>query len=215
MKKLSIAIFGLVFLLFGCESEKYKGSIENGEIALSEKRYDEAIYSFKIALDEKPNDEKATKGLEKAEKEAKKKEKERKQKEEAEAEQKKKIEEEKKAAEETKKREEQQKREEEKQKKADKLNEVVQELINMGEGSILDIKPTSGDDWIATYVYIDNSWYLLSEEEKKYVVENIGPVVESKIIETGVVDYCDVYFVDQNGNTVASPKMFGGYKINN
>lgn len=94
-----------------------------------------------------------------------------------------------------------------------KANDVVEELVKMGEGAILDIKPTSGDDWIAVNLYVDNSWYLLSEEEKRYTAEQIGPTVESAIIATGATDYCDVYFVDQNGNTVASPKFLGGYKI--
>ncbi|WP_153732745.1 hypothetical protein [Sporosarcina obsidiansis] len=108
------------------------------------------------------------------------------------------------------------KREAAKKEAKEKIDKAVSELISMGDGSIKNIRPTSGDDWIAVYVEVDNTWHLFSQEEQKYMAETIGPAVESSIVETGITDYCDVHFIDENGMTVASPKFLGGgYKIKN
>lgn len=105
------------------------------------------------------------------------------------------------------------KRETAKQEVENTVSEVVQELIEMGEGSIVNIRPTSGDNWIAIYVELDNSVHLFSSEEKRYVVEMMGPYIEAAIVETGVTNETDVNFIDQSGNTIATPKVFGGWEI--
>lgn len=122
---------------------------------------------------------------------------------------------EKEAIEKEKQEKEKKEREKERQKSLEKVEEIVSELIDLGDGSIIDIRPTSGDDWITVYVIVDNSWHLLTEEEQKYIAETIGPAVESGIINSGITSFCDVHFADQNENIVASPKIFGGYKIKN
>lgn len=91
--------------------------------------------------------------------------------------------------------------------------EFAQELIEMGDGAIVDVRPTSANNWIAVYVELDNSVHLLSSEEKRYIVESMGPFIERGIIETGVTDHSDIHFIDQNGNPIASPKVFGGWKM--
>lgn len=94
-----------------------------------------------------------------------------------------------------------------------KLDAIIVDLVKSSDGAIKSIRPTSGDDWIAVYVTLDNSWYLLSPQEKEYLVNEMGPMYSSIIIATEVTDYSDVYFIDENGNKLASPKMFGGYKM--
>lgn len=105
--------------------------------------------------------------------------------------------------------------EKQKNENQEKLDAIIVDLVKSSDGAIKSIRPTSGDDWIAVYVTLDNSWYLLSPQEKEYLVNETGPMYSSIITASGVTDYSDVYFIDENGNTVASPKLLGGYKVKN
>lgn len=98
-------------------------------------------------------------------------------------------------------------------KKREEFNEQIDGFIELGQGVIHDIKPNDLDDWEVAYVYVDNSWYDLNEGDKLSFAEKVGPVIESTIIEYGMNDYSTVYIVDENKTIVASPKLFGGYKI--
>lgn len=70
MKKLLLLVT-LTFLVAGCSSA-YKDAIEQGNKALEEQNFEDAIIAFNKALDEKPDDEDAKKLLKQAENEIKK-----------------------------------------------------------------------------------------------------------------------------------------------
>lgn len=56
MRKL-ILFFCYIIIFTGCSSKVYNEYIENGDIKLEEQNYGEALEYFKMALEEKPNDE--------------------------------------------------------------------------------------------------------------------------------------------------------------
>lgn len=205
------ALVGIIFIRFispDSDAREFKDLMRDGEAAFESGDYSLAESSAVSALKLKPDNENAISLKEKSMKEIEKmkiaEEKARKEKEIKEKEEAEKREKDAKVAEATA------------VKAQEKIEPVISELIELGSGLIKDIKPTSGDDWIAVYVFVDNSWYLLSDEEKKYTAETIGPAISNAIVQTGVTDYSDVHFVDENGNAVASPKFWsGGYKIKN
>lgn len=199
MKKLLLLVT-LTLLVAGCSST-YKDAIEQGNKALDEQKYEDAVSAFELALNEKPDDEKALKGLEKAKSEIERIEREK---------------------EEKRKREEEElkKKEEEKAKKKEQqaialemLNNDIEKMIELGEGLVVDIEPYLPDDWEVTNVYVSDDWFALSDSDKEYIAEFLGSTFESIIVSSGATPYTAIYFKDKNGRDVATPKTFGGYSI--
>ena len=97
--------------------------------------------------------------------------------------------------------------------KIEKFQETLKEIINLGNGLILAIKPSSGNDWGVVNIVVSDAWYYAADFEKKRFAETVGTVVENAIINAGLADSVLVYFKDSFGATVAEEKLFGGYKI--
>lgn len=93
------------------------------------------------------------------------------------------------------------------------LNSDINEFISMSEGLVIDIKPFIENGWDVMHVVIDNSWYLQNDGQKQNIVETLGPIIESFVVDSGLSDYSVIKFFDLNGSNVASQKMFGGYEI--
>jgi len=87
-------------------------------------------------------------------------------------------------------------------------------LEHYGEAGVIDIRENPGSDWDVVNVYVPNEFKLSSEEEKRYYVEEIGPLLEADLSSHFKKDHdVHVYFLYEDNNTMASRKMFGGWKI--
>lgn len=142
---------------------------------------------------------------------------------EKEREEKKKQEEEMKQKEaEQKEKEEQEKKEQDEKRKAE-FEQAVKDwddhfkdemLEHYGEAGILAIEENPGSDFDVVNVYVPNEFKLSSEEEKIYYVEEIGPLLEEDLTLHFKKEHpVHVYFKYEDGTTMASRKMFGGWKI--
>lgn len=83
-------------------------------------------------------------------------------------------------------------------------------LDHYGEFGITDIQAVDGYD--VFYAYVPNEFKLTNENEKQYYVEEIGPhIVNDLNAHFGGDAWLEFNYED--GNTMASRKMFGGWKI--
>lgn len=99
------------------------------------------------------------------------------------------------------------------EKSAGALNESIDELIELGEGIIIDVEIV-GDNADLAYVIVSDDWYYSPDHEKERFAEQIGGTVESFILSAYPdANAVGVYFKDEYGSELASPKMFGGYDI--
>lgn len=190
----------MLAIITGCSSV-YKDSMKLGNEALEAQEYENAVSAFEEALNEKPDDDEALKGLEMAKSEIDRMLKE-------------KEEEERRKEEELKEKEEEDaKKKEQRDAALEMLNNDIEKMIELSEGLVVDIEPYLPDDWEVTNAYVSDDWFLLSDADKEYIAEFLGSTYESIIVSTGVTPYTSVYFKDKNGRDVASPKVFGGYSI--
>ncbi len=94
---------------------------------------------------------------------------------------------------------------------------LLDELIETSDGLILNIQPhyTEGD-WESVAVTLSDEWYDGADYEKERLAETIEEVLQGIVIGAGFVEedsLVHVHFYDSYQKKLASPKMFGGYKI--
>lgn len=86
-------------------------------------------------------------------------------------------------------------------------------LEHYSEAGIIDIRETSSD-WDVVYVYVPNEFKMSTEGERQYYVEEVGPLLEADLTSHFKKDHdIHVYFKYEDGNDMATRKMFGGWKI--
>lgn len=110
-------------------------------------------------------------------------------------------------------------KEEQKKKKEEAITKAEDEwsdyrvklLDHYGEAGLIDIKAVEGFDVI--YAYVPNEFKLSSEDERRYYVEEIGPLLEEDLGSHFHNDQIWIEFKYQDGNDMATRKMFGGWKI--
>ncbi|MGE5607261.1 MAG: hypothetical protein ACM3YE_16415 [Bacteroidota bacterium] len=94
---------------------------------------------------------------------------------------------------------------------------VLNEMIRKSDGVILRIQPyLQDDDWSTVAVTVNDSWYYSAEYEKERFAEQISEVIQNVIYNSEKVEkdsIISVYFFDRYNKKLASPKVFGGYKI--
>lgn len=95
--------------------------------------------------------------------------------------------------------------------------QALSELKNVSNGIIIDVMPYfEKDDWSAVAVIVSDAWYNSAEHEKERFAEQTGEVIETIVKNTGRLksgQSARVYFLDSFKKELATPKMFGGYKI--
>ncbi|MEI3615011.1 hypothetical protein [Pseudogracilibacillus sp. SO30301A] len=181
-------VFGVWFvfiLMVGQPSEEEKAEAKARQEQLEKEREEK-----KLAKEE----EKAQKEKEEAEKEKKEQEK---------------------ADKEVKEKEEQKKQDEE------AFNQAVEDwdsyktdlLEHYGEAGVIDIQENPGSDFDVVNVYVPNEFKISSEDERRYYVEEIGPLLEEDIGAHFNNDQIWIEFKYEDGNNMATRKMFGGWKI--
>lgn len=100
-------------------------------------------------------------------------------------------------------------------KAVDNWDEYKVELLDhYGEFGVVDLRPLDGydDGYSSFYVYVLNEYKALTDNEKQYYVEEIGPLIVSDLNAHFGRD-AKVEFNYEDGNTMASRKIFGGWKI--
>lgn len=94
---------------------------------------------------------------------------------------------------------------------------LLDELIEMSDGLVLNIQPHYKEgDWKSVAVTLSDEWYDGADYEKERVAETIAEVIQGLVIGAGFVEedsLVHVHFYDSYQKKLASPKMFGGYKI--
>ena len=111
-------------------------------------------------------------------------------------------------------------KEKEKEEKADKKAKKKAEeewddyrsdlLDHYSDASVLNIQ--TDKNFSVFYAIVPNEFKLYSEEEKQYYADDIGTLLEEDI-NAHFDDGAHVYFHYEDGNTMASRKMMGGWKI--
>ena len=111
----------------------------------------------------------------------------------------------------------------EKEKKEKEFEQAVKEwnesfkeqmLEHYDEYGVTSIQMNPGSDWDVVNVFVPNEFKLLSEEEKRYWVEEIGPLLEADLTDHFKKDHTvHVYFKYEDGTDMATRKMLGGWKI--
>src|SRR5690625_2463635 len=87
-------------------------------------------------------------------------------------------------------------------------------LDHYSETGIIDIAENPGGDFDVFNVFVPNEFKLYSDEEKIYYVEEIGPLLEADLTSHFKKEHdVHVYFLYEDGSTMASRKMFGGWKL--
>ncbi|TCO69548.1 hypothetical protein [Marinisporobacter balticus] len=101
--------------------------------------------------------------------------------------------------------------------KLDKLFiDTLNEMISKSEGVIIDIKPATINDWSIVYVTVSDSWYYSPKHEQERFAEQIANTVQTVLYNCEKVkkdSAVSVYYYDTYKKKLASPKMFGGYEI--
>ena len=91
------------------------------------------------------------------------------------------------------------------------------ELIESSGGVVVGIKPYLQEgDWSTVAVTVSDVWYNSQEHEKERFAEQLQQTVSTLVKNGGKTDPDEnvgVYFFDTYGKELATPKMFGGYKI--
>lgn len=92
----------------------------------------------------------------------------------------------------------------------------LKEIYKQADGVILKIKPRD-TSWSQIDVTISDSWYYSQDFQKERFVESFGVLISQVIVDHIFVitggDMVSVYFVDEFGTRLASPKLMGGWKI--
>jgi len=87
-------------------------------------------------------------------------------------------------------------------------------LDHYSETGIIDIAENPGGDFDVFNVFVPNEFKLYSDEEKIYYIEEIGPLLEADLTSHFRKEHdVHVYFLYEDGSTMASRKMFGGWKL--
>lgn len=95
------------------------------------------------------------------------------------------------------------------------MGEALKQVFEQADGIILNIKRRD-EDWSSIYVTVSDSWYNAQEFEKKRFVEGYGNLIADIVLKYMYIigkDNVFIYFIDEFGTEVATPKLFGGYKI--
>lgn len=100
----------------------------------------------------------------------------------------------------------------------EKLDNAINEMINVSKGIIKSIQPSDlkNEDWRIVRVVVSDNWYYSEDYEKERFAEQIGEMVKKMVLSSGIVPddkVISVYFYDSYNKELASPKTFGGYKI--
>ncbi|MEH7122075.1 hypothetical protein V7127_02400 [Bacillus sp. JJ1773] len=92
---------------------------------------------------------------------------------------------------------------------------AIDEIINTGNGLILDVSPRYDNEWKMVNVVVSDTWYYSADHEKERFAETLGEIVQNLVINFSKTDenVVMVYFVDSYGKDLATPKVFGGYDI--
>lgn len=96
------------------------------------------------------------------------------------------------------------------------FNAAMKEIVGMSDGIIIKINRSEDDTIKMVDVVISDSWYHSENYEKERFAEQIASMIKRIYINTGKSKdgkEVMVYFVDSYGKNLASPKTFGGYKI--
>lgn len=96
------------------------------------------------------------------------------------------------------------------------FNAAMKEIVGMSDGIIIKINRSEDDTIKMVDVVISDSWYHSENYEKERFAEQIASMIKRIYINTGKSKdgkEVMVYFVDSYGKSLASPKTFGGYKI--
>src|SRR5690625_1682461 len=89
-----------------------------------------------------------------------------------------------------------------------------QMMDHYSEAGIISIAENPGGDFDVFNVFVPNVFKLYSDEEKIYYVEEIGPLLEADLTSHFKKEHdVHVYFLYEDGSTMASRKMFGGWKL--
>lgn len=101
---------------------------------------------------------------------------------------------------------------------AEKMTAKLKEIYKQADGAILEIKPRD-NSWSQIDVTVSDSWYYSQDFQKERFVETYGTLISQVILDyiyiiTGE-DRVFVYFIDEFGNRLASPKLFEGWKVEN
>lgn len=83
-------------------------------------------------------------------------------------------------------------------------------LDHYGEFGIVDVKAVDGYE--VFYAYVPNEFKMSTDNEKQYYVEEIGPILVSDL-NAHFGENAWLEFRYQDGNTMASRRILGGWKI--
>lgn len=95
------------------------------------------------------------------------------------------------------------------------LREALKQVVEQADGIILNSKRRD-EDWSSINVTVSDSWYSAQEYQKKRFVERYGTLISDIVLKYMYIigkDNVFIYFIDEFGTELASPKLFGGYKI--
>lgn len=98
------------------------------------------------------------------------------------------------------------------------FDNALAEIIDKSNGIILSIDPYSDkNDWSMVKVILSDTWYYSQDFEKERFAEQMTATLEQIIKDAGKVksdSTVGIFYYDSYGEELASPKIFGGYKIN-
>lgn len=96
------------------------------------------------------------------------------------------------------------------------FNAAIKEIINLSDGIILKIDHSENDNIKIVDVIVSDAWYQSENYEKERFAEQIANTIKTVYINTGKSEEGNevmIYFLDSYNKRLASPKIFGGYKI--
>lgn len=99
---------------------------------------------------------------------------------------------------------------------AEKMTAKLKEIYKQADGAILEIKPRD-NSWSQIDVTVSDSWYSSQDFQKERFVESYGTLISQVILESVYVitgeERVYVYFIDQFGTRLASPRLLESWKI--
>lgn len=99
---------------------------------------------------------------------------------------------------------------------AEKMSAKLKEIYKQADGAILEIKPRD-NSWSQIDVTVSDSWYYSQDFQKERFVESYGTLISQVILESVYVITGEgrvyVYFIDEFGTRLASPRLQEGWKI--
>ena len=96
------------------------------------------------------------------------------------------------------------------------FNAAMKEIINIGNGIIIKINHSEESGVKIVDVVVGDIWYHSENYEKERLAEQVANTIKKIYVNTGKSKdgkEVMVYFIDSYGKSLASPKTFGGYKI--